>query len=190
MADTRGRNFEFIVYPDSAPNNWIEYLNDLHLCWVKSPIHDKDINEDTGELKKAHWHCVLAFAGKKSKEQIEEISCNLGSAPWRKVSNMRGMVRYLIHIDDPYKAQYKRSDIECYGGFDISSFFDISKSERYQIISEMIDFINQNDIHSFRELMDYSRYAGKEEWFRALCDDSAYIMSMYIKNPNDCGGIV
>lgn len=185
MADSRGRNFEFIVYPESAPNDWIQYLDDLHITWVRSPLHDQDVNEETGELKKAHWHCVLAFAGKKSEQQIKEISERIGNAPWRKVSSMRGMIRYLIHADDPYKAQYKMSEIDCHGGFDISDFFNISRSQRYEIISEMIDFINENDIHTFRDLMEYARFAHHDDWFRSLCDDSAYIISMYIKNPTE-----
>ena len=49
------RAWTFIVYPDSAPDDWRDILDDLHIPWCESPLHDKDQNP-TGEQKKAHWH--------------------------------------------------------------------------------------------------------------------------------------
>ncbi|HDT7711324.1 TPA: replication protein, partial [Enterococcus faecium] len=48
--DERTRNWTFVVYPESAPENWREFLDELHVPWVESPLHDKDVNPD-GELK-------------------------------------------------------------------------------------------------------------------------------------------
>lgn len=45
------RAWTFIVYPDSAPDNWRDILDELHIPWVESPLHDKDQNP-TGEQKK------------------------------------------------------------------------------------------------------------------------------------------
>ena len=53
-ADSRARNWSLVVYPESAPENWRDILDDYHIPWVESPLHDKDINPD-GEIKKAHW---------------------------------------------------------------------------------------------------------------------------------------
>ncbi|MGL5934083.1 MAG: Rep family protein, partial [Cetobacterium sp.] len=53
-AGERTRNWSFIVYPDSAPKNWVEIIQEERVPFVVSPIHDSDVNELTGELKKAH----------------------------------------------------------------------------------------------------------------------------------------
>ncbi|MDF9661329.1 Rep family protein, partial [Bacillus cereus] len=42
--DERTRNWTFIVYPESTPENWREIINDLHTPWIESPLHDKDVN--------------------------------------------------------------------------------------------------------------------------------------------------
>ncbi|WP_225354628.1 Rep family protein, partial [Ligilactobacillus murinus] len=56
--DDRARTWTFIVYPESAPENWRDLLDEYHVPWVESPLHDKDINPD-GTVKKAHWHVIL-----------------------------------------------------------------------------------------------------------------------------------
>ena len=68
----RTRVWTAVVYPDSAPENWRDILDDCHFEWVESPLHEFDTNP-TGELKKAHWHIALSFDGPKSYEQVSEI---------------------------------------------------------------------------------------------------------------------
>lgn len=195
--DTRTRNWELIVYPESAPDNWEKILDDMHLCWACSPLHDLDTKDDTGELKKAHYHVILSFAGKKSEEQIQEICSQVGNAQYTTVKNMRGAVRYMVHLDDPYKHPYNQSDIRCFGGFDISTFFNISNNERYDIIEEMRQWCRDNECLTFHDLFDYAAIHHRETWFRALCDNSSYVMSAYIQSlrspyvsQSDHGGIV
>ena len=69
--DTRTRVWTFLVYPDSAPENWRDLLDEQHIEFIVSPLHDRDINP-TGEPKKPHWHLMLTFEGKKSYEQNNE----------------------------------------------------------------------------------------------------------------------
>ena len=49
--ETRTRSWTFLVYPESAPDNWRDYLDEEHLEWVESPLHEFDVNP-TGEVKK------------------------------------------------------------------------------------------------------------------------------------------
>ena len=51
---SRTRNWNIVVYPDSAPAGWRDYMDSLQIEWVESPLHDKDCNA-TCELKKPHW---------------------------------------------------------------------------------------------------------------------------------------
>lgn len=71
--DGRGRNWAFLVYPESAPGNWLDLLDDLKVPAYVSPIHDLDVDGD-GVIKKAHYHVLVAFAGKKTREQVLEVS--------------------------------------------------------------------------------------------------------------------
>lgn len=179
--DTRTRTWTFILYPDSAPQNWEDVLDDLHIEWICSPLHDKDINS-TGESKKSHFHILLLFDGKKSFDQIKFITDSLNSPIPQRCHSAKGAVRYMAHLDNPEKAQYDISDIKAHGGVDISDFLRPSSSERYSIIKDMILFIRENNIIEFQDLMDYACLNEFDSWFPLLCDNSAYIVGQYIKS--------
>uniref|UniRef100_UPI001FD9DA67 Rep family protein n=1 Tax=Staphylococcus sp. GDX8P107P-1 TaxID=2804109 RepID=UPI001FD9DA67 len=53
----RTRNWTFVIYPESVVSNWRDVLDDEHIQWVESPVHDKDTNPE-GEIKKAHIHIL------------------------------------------------------------------------------------------------------------------------------------
>ena len=46
LSSEKGRDWTFVVYPESAPSNWRELLDDTHLRWIESPLHDKDLDAD------------------------------------------------------------------------------------------------------------------------------------------------
>ena len=118
--DYRSHVWTFLVYPDSVNENWLFLLDSLHIPICVSPLHDKDFNP-TGEPKKPHYHVVLDFGqNKKSWDQVKSICDLVGGvlAPMddegnceSKVPNKRTMTRYLLHLDNPDKAQYSIDDI-------------------------------------------------------------------------------
>lgn len=179
--DKRVRNWTFIVYPESAPQNWREIISDLHTPFVVSPLHDMDVNPD-GEMKKSHWHVLIMFPGNKSFEQIESITKSLSSPVPQKVENTKGIVRYFLHMDNPEKYQYKRSDMKAYCGADLNQLLEVTKSDRYALIREMMEFINKQGITEMKDLLDYAMDERFEDWFPLLCDNSAYIVDSYIKS--------
>jgi hypothetical protein len=179
--DKRSRSWTFIVYPESVPLDWISILNDMNLKWIQSPLHDKDI-EETGEVKKPHYHIALIFSTMKSFEQIKEITDKLNSPIPQLVGSMEGLVRYMIHMDQPDKFQYLRSDIVSYGGADASEYFKVRSSERYALISEMMDYIDNNNITEIKVILNYARKNRFDDWFPLLCDNSAYIIGQHIKS--------
>ena len=103
--DVRARTWTFILYPESAPENWRYILDGYHIPWVESPLHDKDVNPD-GTVKKAHRHIILLFDGKKSFEQVKDITDALNAPIPQKTANTKGLVRYLIHMDNPEKQAF------------------------------------------------------------------------------------
>lgn len=186
--ETRTRNWTVVLYPESAPYNWRDVLDELHIEWVESPVHNKDINAN-GEAKKEHIHLLLMFGGVKSYEQVIEVIDGLNCTIPQRVHNARALVRYMAHLDNPEKAQYSISDIRGHGGVDIAEMLRPSSSERYTLIGEMISFVRENNIEEFQDLMDYAYSNEFDTWFPLLCDNSAYVVGQYInsqRNRNEC----
>lgn len=178
--DTRTRNWSFIVYPESAPENWIEQLKEEMTPFAVSPLHDEDVNEGTGELKKAHYHVLLCFESMKSYEQVKEITERFNGSIPQRVNSAKGLIRYFVHRDNPEKHQYDIINIYAYGDIDVISPFKTSTS-RYDAIKQMLKYVNDNNIMEFQDLMNYAMEE-QEEWFRYLCDSCAYIVQEYIKS--------
>lgn len=177
----RTRIWAAVVYPDSAPANWRDFLDDFHLQWVESPLHEFDVNP-TGEVKKPHWHINLLFDGPKSFEQVCDILKPLNCPIPQRCHSLKGSVRYMAHLDNPEKYQYSISDIVCHGGVDIADLLRPSASERYSFIADMQEFVKEKGITEYKDLLDYARSEKFETWFPLLCDNSSYVMDLYIKS--------
>jgi hypothetical protein len=179
--DERTRNWTFVAYPDSAPEDWRDILDNLHVQWAESPLHDKDTNAD-GEIKKAHWHILLLFEGKKSYEQVQEITASINATIPQRCQSAKGMVRYFAHLDNPEKFQYPVSDIRGHGGIDVSEYLKPTASGRYELIREMMAYIRDNHIYEMQDLLDIAADTHFDDWFPLLCDNSAYIIGEYVKS--------
>lgn len=162
--DTRARTWSFVVYPESAPKNWRDIVDSNHIAWVESPLHDKDKNPD-GTTKKPHWHIMLLFDGKKSYDQIKEIADSVNSPMPQRVKSPKGLVRYMIHMDNPEKYQYKREDIIAHGGADVDAYFELSASSKDAILWEMIAYIRENKVTSFAKFMGHIQDSDDHDWF-------------------------
>lgn len=179
--ETRTRNWSIIVYPESAPENWRQILDESHIEWIESPLHEFDTNP-TGEVKKPHYHVLLLFGGVKSYDQVSEFIKPLNGPIPQRCHNARAMVRYFAHLDNPDKFQYSVADIIPHGGVDIAELLKPSTSERYTMIKEMCEYVGANNITDFYELMDYAMDNQFDTWWPLLCDSSAYIVNQYIKS--------
>lgn len=178
----RSRNWCAVVYPDSAPDNWKEILDSLNVKWTCSPLHDKDVDDD-GQLKKAHWHIVVCFSGNKSFEQVVEDVTEPLHCPIPQICrDVRSSVRYFIHKDHPHKFQYDKKDIETYGGFDIGDVFSFSKSEKLDLLKEVIEFIRDEDIIEYYELVNYAMLERPDDWFPLITEGYTIMIREYINS--------
>lgn len=170
----RSRNWTFIVYPESAPDDWIEILQGEFISFAVSPLHCDDVNPD-GEVKKEHYHVLLCFEGNKSYKQILEI-CNLvnGTIP-QIVKNCRAMIRYFCHLDNPDKAQYPLSDILVFGGLDVYSYLLPTKADVNFYIGQMQAFIREHNIFELCELADYALQHKTDSWYPVLLTHTIFI---------------
>ena len=177
----RTRNWTFVLYEDSAPDDWRDILDEYHIEWIESPWHDKDVNGD-GQPKKKHKHIALLFAGVKTFEQVKEITDKVHSPIPQRAHSARALVRYMAHLDNPEKAQYNVSDIIGHGGVDVGELLRPSSSERYTLLREMIDYIRSAGVTEFQDLVDYASSERYDDWFPLLCDNSSYFIGQYIKS--------
>lgn len=177
----RTRSWTFVLYPESAPDDWRDKLDELHLQWIESPLHDKDVNAD-GEPKKPHWHILLMFDTVKDYTQVKALTESLNAPIPQKCASARGMVRYMVHMDNPEKYQYKSSDIISHGGADVLELLRPTATNRYDLIAEMMDFVQSQNIVEFEDLMDYARHIRREDWYSLLCDSCAIVMERYIRS--------
>jgi len=178
---TRTRNWTFVLYPESAPENWREILDDHHLEWVESPLHNLDLNA-TGEPKKEHYHILILFKGNKTYEQVLEITNSVNSTIPQQCHNVKSLVRYMAHLDNPEKFQYSQSEIKSHGGVEIADLLKRSASEKYTLISEIIRYLQDNKITEFQDLVDYALAERYDDWFPLLCDGSTIMLSAYVKS--------
>ena len=177
--DTRARNFATVVYPDSAPSDWLDILSDNMIPSFVSPLHDADVNP-TGETKKPHYHVIVMFEGKKSEEQIKSIFDAIGGVGLEVVKSMRGYARYLCHLDNPEKSQYNPDDVKCFCGADYLGIIGLP-IDKYKSIGEMMDYIIENEVTSYSDLLVYARMF-RSDWFRILCDNGTYVIKEFIKS--------
>lgn len=175
----RASAWSFIVYPESASSNWIDLLNEMHLEFFVSPLHDKDTDPD-GEIKKSHYHVMVNYQTLKSFDQVKELTDFLNQPIPQKVHNTRSLLRYFTHLDNPDKYQYNSSEFQCFGGADIGQALQPSFTEKSSMIYDIIGFIQDNQIIELQDIVDYARI-NNSDWFKLL-SESCYFVAQYLKS--------
>lgn len=174
----RTRLFATVVYPESAPSDWLTKLSDLCIPAFVSPLHNQDVDEGSGEIKKEHYHVMFMFDGVKTPDQFDEIRQLIGGVGTEFIQSKRGYARYLCHLDQHDKHKYNTDDVIQFGGADYSLEV-ASNADKRKVTKEIITYIRNNNITAFCELMDYAMEY-EPEWFDALTTHCAYIANMYI----------
>lgn len=155
----RQRAFAFLLYPESAPADWLDRLRDLHVPIAVSPLHDRDVftadkdGHKAGEIKKPHYHVMMCFSGKKSLEQVYQMLAGLLIKHVEPIDDARGYCRYLTHMDDADKAQYNPADIITISGFDYAGLMAPTKAQTDQIRSEVLSWIRETDCVNYCDLV-------------------------------------
>ena len=148
------RYWAFVLYPESAPENWREILQQTGLSICVSPLHDKDINP-TGEKKKAHYHIILCYSGPTTFKCVKAITDSLNQPIPIALEQVRGYFRYLTHKDNPEKYQYDEKEITTINDFDIDNYNDLSVSQIKTIMIDIQKIIRDNDILEYCDLLDF-----------------------------------
>lgn len=184
MADNRKRTYEFIMYPDSMPDNSFDILNDLKIPMYVSPLHKPEENE-----KKEHYHIMVMFDGKKSESVIYEIA-DMVNGHVDKLTN--GVVnspvayaRYLCHLDEENKIHYDVNDVTEIGAvkYSYTDYILLPKDE-FKAIMEICDFITDTpEIRCLFQLVNYCLYHKKINWFKII-KKNTYFFDRYLLSKN------
>ena len=177
--EQRNRYWATIIYQESVPDDWKERLKNLHTPALASPIHDKDI-DNKGEVKKSHRHIILLYESLKSRKQATEAFSVIGGVGAESVACLRSYVRYLTHIDNPEKAQYNSDDVIAFSGADYNLLSELS-TDKYKIMAEILDYITDNHIESYAEVLNYARH-NNPSWFRVLVDNGTMPIVQFLKS--------
>jgi hypothetical protein len=151
------RNWCFFVYPESAPANWTEILQQRGLVFTVSPLHDKDVavKNVIGEEKKPHWHVIACWNGPTAYSVVKALTDELNAPIPKPCENIRGYYRYFTHKDNPDKYQYDEKEIRSFNGFNIADYIEQTKSEVNQIKRQLQRLIRDKNIIEYAELMYY-----------------------------------
>lgn len=173
------RNWAFVAYPDSLPDNWRDVLAECHVDMLISPLHDSDVNAD-GEVKKSHYHVVLHFPGPVTAGNAQRVSDSVNATQVQSVASLRSYARYLCHMDNPEKAQYALSDVVVYGSIDyldlVSSAADVDSA-----ISDMERWCDEYGVYSYACLCRYAR-EHRPDWARLLRHRCTTHMKAYLQS--------
>lgn len=176
----RTRNFATVVYPESAPADWMDKLSDYHVAALISPLHDKDVNP-SGELKKAHYHVLVMFENPMNFDtQVKPIFDVMGAVGRENVISARGYARYLCHLDNPEKTPYSASEVVSMGGADYYAVTNLPIDD-IKVITEIKNYCRKNEIYSLAELIDIAEVL-HPEWYQTIVLNRCYVIDKYLKS--------
>lgn len=178
----RTRNFTAIGYPESLKDNWKEILIQTNLQCVISPLHDKDINDGTGEFKKPHYHIMILYEAPHTLEQAQEIFDSIGATKCQIVNSTTNALRYFCHLDNPEKAQYSKNDVICLNGIDYKALTERASDENAEIMN-IIRFIRTYEIRSYIDFLTWCE-TNNQDWFVIATRKSTYAIERAIKSVN------
>lgn len=167
------RNFTFLIYPESAPVDWIEKLEKIGLPIAVSPLHDKDKIENERNLenlsgfKKAHYHCIYVANNPVTSDSVRrKLQRKLGTKVVSKVKivdNISNMYLYLTHESKDAirkkKHVYDKKDIIHLNNFDIARYISYSKEDYDEMHYNLLMIVKDLKVMNMIELINtYDMY--------------------------------
>lgn len=176
--EKRSNKWAFLLYQESVPENYLDILEEMHIPFVLSPWHDKDVNKETGEFKKAHKHGALYFDSLKSYSQVSKLLTNHLNTPKHVevIMSPRGMYDYFTHAENPEKTLYDINDIESGCGFDLDKFLITNNSDEFLTLA--IDIIEKHNFLEFNSLVRYARTENPK--LLSLIMNKTYFFAKYL----------
>ncbi len=161
MSNKKSRVWKLLVYPDSAPEDWKQILEENGQRFV-CILHDKDVWSErdekknpehrAGEPKKPHYHVMLFFDGETSFNTVSEVASLIKApTPQYNLGSASTFMRYMLHLGHPEKYQYPVESLESYNGARI----DLVIQDNKELHKKAMEFLRNSDIMYVCDLDDY-----------------------------------
>ena len=190
--EQRSNKWTFLLYKESAPEDYLAILDEIHVPYVLSPWHDKDVNKSTGEFKKAHKHGALFFESLKSYTQVSDLLTEKLNTPAHVevVMSPKGMYDYFIHAENPEKTLYNIEDIESGCGFELDKFLAENNPDLLKQIYEIMRDSELKEFADFTDLIvekypDLLLYVFEKSYFFKIYLDSKRYNKIKCKDKNE-----
>lgn len=108
-----------------------------------------------------------------------EISKKLNAPIPQRVESARGMVRYMVHLDNPEKYQYNKSDIISHGGADVDHFFKMTVTHGQDVLKEITHYILENKVTNFVSIVEYA-IENNDDWFDVIANRNTLFLNKLI----------
>ena len=182
----KARNFAFIIYPESIPDNWIDCLTKLGVSMAISPLHDldeserkfEDMSEEEQNLirngnkvyKKAHYHVLYVARNPVTAESVRiKIKRVLGAnavSHVEIVDSVEYYFQYLTHeSQDALKKKkhvYDKKDIIYINGFDIERYVTLDESEKRELANLVLALVRKFKIENIIDLSEFIEQYGDD----------------------------
>lgn len=176
-AGKRARGWACIVYPESAPADWMARLNEAHIQTLISPLHDKDVTAEKTP-KKPHYHVLAMFENPVGESSAKNYFKRIGvTAPPEKIDTIKGYARYLVHMDDHDKHRYSEKDVVALAGASWAATALDEAEEVNAILDEIEDFIAESGCVSYFALCRYAR-AERSDWTRVIRKNTIHLTAL------------
>lgn len=175
----QSREWEIVFYDDN-PNHIEELKNLLNDRRVVGAYHDRDIKDDRTP-KKAHYHIYIKFDTPTTIGSVEKLLPNHESNLIQKIKNFRSACRYLLHIDNPEKAQYDQTSLV--GNTKIATRYLQSEDVECEGVRRILTYIDESPkgLTDFQVLL----WASNEGLY-SVYRRGAYIFSRILDQKNKC----
>lgn len=179
----KARHWLCVLYPSAMYDNWKSILQEYNLPFALSPLHDRDIIDETGEQKKAHYHVILCFDGPTTEKVVQDLIDSLYIEHGPSViqcRSVRGSLRYFSHKDNPDKFQYDEKDIFFGNGFNSTEY--MSNSEKLELFVHILELCDKEDIFEYSDLIDYLKDNHEYEYLDIAVNSKTLALVSYFNS--------
>lgn len=177
VAVAKSRGWACIVYPESAPEDWVSRLEEGHVQTLISPLHDRDVRGD-GTPKKPHWHVLAIWDGPTSAAVAAALFERAGvTAPPERVASLRGYARYLVHMDDHDKARYDERDVLAICGAEWAAWALDEADQVGRALDAIEAWIDETGCISYAALCRYAR-AERPDWTAVIRTHTIHLTAL------------
>ena len=182
----RFTKFSAVLYPDCESHcNAFKTLDavaaggGLTYCRI---LHDRDVDSESCELKKPHWHVLISTDKQTS---FDELGALLGieSRLFENCRKFQSACAYLVHRNNPDKFQYSLDSITGPMADDVRDIIARVKIDDNIAAMQIFNFIENYPVYQRISYTDITRWALQNGYYGSL-RRMGYILSQLILEHN------